>query len=204
MHQQELDIYKKFEELGAAGEYADLYQSDPEKARMLSEHILWMKSIRHQRPHSSIPFKIGVYIRFFNQTKYDNYLSFHKKQFIDTIALCPAWTLVGFYVDNGSSSSPPYMENSENLSRLLNDCTEGKIDLIITQKVSNVSKDPQEISFCARMLASLPHPVGMYFISEDIYTLATYYLEDLRDEEFLPNTDANVIKTQKYGGLLDE
>ena len=65
----------------------------------------------------------------------------------------------------------------------------GKVDLIITQKVSNVSKNPAEISFCARLLATQVHPVGIYFISEDIFTLASYYLEDLRDIEFFPSPD---------------
>ena len=70
---------------------------------------------------------------------------------------------------------------------------DGKVDLIITQKVSNVSRIPEEISLCARMLAAQPHPVGIYFISEDIFTLASYYLADLRDKEFMPSEDWKVL-----------
>ena len=62
----------------------------------------------------------------------------------------------------------------------------GKVDLIVTQKVSNVSSDWKEMSFIARMLAAQEHPVGIYFISEDIFTLASYYQPDLRDMGLLP------------------
>ena len=130
--------------------------------------------------------------RIRHQTKSDNYLSYHKKQFLDSVALCPKWEFVDFYVDNGAST--PYMENAPEWCRLLEDCMEGKVDLIITQKVSNVSKSSEEISFCARMLAAQPHPVGIYFISEDIFTLASYYLTDLRDMEFMPTPDWKVLQ----------
>ena len=39
----------------------------------------------------------------------------------------------------------------------------------------------------SRYLATLPHPVGIYFISEDIFTLASYYQEDMRDTDFFPD-----------------
>ena len=133
----------------------------------------------------SKPYKVGIYIRYFNQTKYENYLDFHKKGFVDTLALCPKWELVDFYIDEGSTA--PNMENAPEWCRLLQDCLDGKVDLIITQKVSNVTKKPQEITIMSRLLATLPHPVGIYFISEDIFTLASYYQEDMRDIDFFPD-----------------
>ena len=42
------------------------------------------------------------------------------------------------------------------------------------------------MAFIARMLAAQEHPVGIYFISEDIFTLASYYQTDLRDSGLLP------------------
>ena len=79
------------------------------------------------------------------------------------------------------------MENAPEWCRLLQDCLDGKVDLIITQKVSNVTKKPQEITIMSRFLATLQHPVGIYFISEDIFTLASYYQEDMRDTDFFPD-----------------
>jgi len=164
---------------------------DPEsllgQTQQIARHKIWLQTLRLERPSTKRPFKVGVYIRYFNQTKYSDYLSNHKKQFEDTIALCPAWKLVGFYVDSGST--PPNMESAPQWGRLLQDCVEGKVDLIITQKVSNVSKKSHEISLCARLLARQTPPVGIYFISEDIFTLASYYLADMRDIDFLPTPD---------------
>ena len=183
----EIDVFSKLEEITAVTQFGEVFGDDTEKAKQIADHKNWLRNIRHERPNVTHPFKVGVYIRYFNQTKYENYLSYHKKQFQDSIALCPKWEFVDFYVDNGAS--PPYMENAPAWSSLMEDCMSGKVDLIITQKVSNVSKNPAEISFCARLLATQVHPVGIYFISEDIFTLASYYLEDLRDIEFFPSPD---------------
>ena len=94
-------------------------------------------------------------------------------------------------IDNGSTA--PYMENSTAWSELLSDCDAGKVDLIITQKVSNVSRDAQEMAICARMLAARKPPVGIYFISEDLYTLASYYRDDLREPCFFPTPDWKIL-----------
>ena len=131
----------------------------------------------------------AVYIRYFNQTKHEDYLSYHKQQFLDTIGLCPNWEFLGFYIDEGGTA--PNMENAKEWTRLLQDCFDGKVDLIITQKVSNVSKKQSEITFCARILAA--HQVGIYFISEDIFTLASYYQDDLKDPFFYPSPDWQLL-----------
>lgn len=158
-------------------------KENPMKA-ILARHCLWLDSIPHEYPMPYTPYKIGVYIRYFNQTKYENYLEKHIQQYMDDIALCPRWTLVDFYVDEGSTA--PHMEYSKEWCRLLEDCLTEKVDLIVTQKVSNVSSDWKEMAFIARMLAAQEHPVGIYFISEDIFTLASYYQSDLRDRGLLP------------------
>lgn len=155
-----------------------------EQQTRISEHRAWLNSIKHEVPLPKHHFKVAIYIRYFNQTRYDDYLAYHKQQFSETIALCPNWEFIGFYVDDGATA--PNMETAQEWSRLLNDCYTGKVDLIITQKASNISKKITELSFCARILASLDKPVGVYFISEDIYTLASYYQSDLRDPYFLP------------------
>lgn len=170
---------------------SELLSDDAETAERINKHRAWLQKIRHERPATSQHFKVGVYIRYFNQTKYENYLAYHKKQFVDTLALCPNWEFVGFYIDKGSST--PNMENAAEWSRLLEDSLNGKVDLIITQKVSNVSKKAYEMAFCARILAAQKHPVGIYFISEDIYTLASYYQYDLHDDEFFPSPDWTLL-----------
>lgn len=199
----ELEVFHKLGEIGTVTQSGEVFGTDSEKAKLIAAHKIWLQSIRHERPGTNKPFKVGVYIRYFNQTRYDNYLSYHKKQFSDSVALCPKWELVDFYIDNGSST--PYMENSPEWCRLMEDCFSGKVDLILTQKVSNVSKDYQEMTFCAKMLAAQPYPIGIYFISEDIYTLASYYLKDLRDPEFLPSPDWQVLPDDTVsGGMIHD
>ena len=183
----ELELYNKLNEITETADYSLIFENDDERARQIAEHRSWLRSIRHERPQPAIPYKVGIYIRYFNQTKYDNYLSYHKKQFTDTVALCPNWTLVDFYIDEGSTA--PNIESAPELRRLIEDCFDGKVDLIITQKVSNMSKKTAEITLLSRILAAQKHPVGIYFISEDIFTLASYYQDDLHDPEFFPTQD---------------
>ena len=158
-------------------------KENPRK-KQLARHMLWLDSLQHEYPMPYHPFKVGVYIRYYNQTRHEDYLDKHIQQFKDDIALCKNWTLVGFYVDRGMTA--PRMESSKEWCRLLADCMSGKVDLIVTQKVSNVSNDADELSVVARILAAQKHPVGMYFISEDIFTLASYYLQDMFDFNMLP------------------
>ena len=164
----------------------DLCLGENTVSPLVAQHRQWLKTIRHETPNPKIPFKVAVYIRFFNQTKYgdEEYLERNKEVFRATLAQYPMWEFVGFYIDNGSTA--PYMENSTAWSELLSDCDDGKVDLIITQKVSNVSSDWKEMAFMVRMLAAQEHPIGIYFISEDIFTLASYYQSDLRDTGLLP------------------
>lgn len=187
----ELDVYAKMSEIVETPQFSLIFGDASEQSQKVLAHREWLKGIRHERPNTEVPFKVGIYIRYFNQTRYENYLSFHKKQFEDTVALCPKWTLVDFYIDEGSSA--PNMETAPAWSRLLDDCISGKVDLIITQKVSNVSKRPFEVTLCSRLLAAQTPPVGIYFISEDIFTLASYYQDDLRDPFFMPTPDWEVL-----------
>ena len=142
---EEIDVIQKLSTV-----FGSLMQpdKDPEFVEKLNRHKQWLATIRHEHPSPQRNFKVGVYIRYFNQTKYEDYLKYHIKQFEDTIALCPKWTLVDFYIDEGSVA--PRMESAKEWCRLLEDCLNGKVDLIITQKVSNVSRSPEEIAFVSR------------------------------------------------------
>lgn len=200
------DLVKKSEDTAVEvlPSFDFLFETESKLQGRLAEHRAWLKTIKHERPMPSHPFKVAVYIRYFNQTKYEDYLQHHKQQFLDTLSLCPNWEFIGFYIDEGSSA--PNMETAEAWSQLLDDCYAGKADLIITQKASNVSKKQSEITFCSRLLAALEHPVGIYFISEDIYTLASYYMEDLRDPFFYPSDDWKLLPDDdsQLRGLLHD
>lgn len=194
----EIDIVNKFNEIARTPQYAMSLGDDSEHGQKIAQVKMWLQTIRHECPSPAKHYKIGIYIRYFNQTKYDNYLTFHKNQYLDTIALCPNWELVDFYIDEGSVA--PNMESAPEWCRLLQDAMDGKVDLIITQKVSNVSKKMQEIIFCSRILAAHNPPIGIYFISEDIFTLASYFQNDLRDTCFFPSPDWKLLPDEPDEG----
>lgn len=184
----EIDVFNRFGEIAEQMQMPIPMGNSSEATRKITEHKNWLKSIRRERPSPSTEYNVGIYIRYFNQTKYDNYLFYHKKQFDDTLALCPKWKLVDYYIDDGSSA--PNIESAPELCRLIDDCYSNKVNLIITQKISNMSKKPQEIALLSRLLAAnTKNPVGIYFVSEDLFTFASYYMEDLKDEFFLPAPD---------------
>lgn len=186
----EIDVFDRLGSISVP-QFALTFAEDEERSIKLAEHKAWLQKIRHERPSTTVPYKVGVYIRYYNQTKYENYIAFHKKEFADTIALCPKWELVDYYIDSGQSA--PNMETAKEWSRLLCDAMDGKVNLILTQKISNVSKKIKEVTFCARILAAQDPPIGMYFISEDLFTLATYYQNDLHDTYFLPQETAEML-----------
>ena len=201
----ELELATKFNEIAKTTQVMFVADDASDRAKKIAQHKAWFHSIRHELPNPAKQYKVGIYIRYFNQTRYEDYLAFHKQQFIDTINLCPNWELVDFYIDEGASA--PNMESAPEWSRLLNDAMDGKVDLIITQKVSNVSKKMHEVTLCARLLAAQEKPIGIYFISEDIFTLASYYLNDLKDTFFLPpNPPAELPEgtPPKPKGLLND
>ena len=101
----DIDVFQRMSEIAATPQFAMVFGDDNELTRKVVEHREWLKSIRHERPSPEIPFKVGIYIRYFNQTRYENYLEFHKKQFEDTIALCPNWTLRYRSSATGTTSS---------------------------------------------------------------------------------------------------
>lgn len=206
---EELNVLNQLNNLETIPDFSVPFTGDYALDQRIVEHKAWLKSIRHEQPNPKKHFRVGIYIRYFNQTKHDNYLDFHVHQYKDTMALLPNWELVDFYIDEGASA--PNMESAKEWCRLLNDCFAGKVDLIITQKVSNVSKKHYEISLLARMLAALDRPVGIYFVSENIYTLASYYLHDNKDTAFFPSPDwqqlpddAVEAKPLFLGGSVDD
>ena len=187
----ELEVFNKLAEAEAIPDFSVPFTGNYELDQKIVEHKAWLKSIRHEQPSPKHHYRVGIYIRYFNQTKHDNYLDYHVRQYQDTMALLPNWELVDFYIDEGATA--PNMESAREWCRLLNDCFAGKVDLIITQKVSNVSRKHYEITILARMLAALEKPVGIYFVSENIFTLASYYQHDNHDTEFFPSEEWELL-----------
>ena len=159
-------------------------EKEIEKADRLAEYRASMLTRKRERPDPNRHLRVAVYIRYFNTTEHENYLDIIKSRYDAVFSVCKNWEFAGFYVDEGATA--PVMERAEAWGQLLCDCMDNKIDLIVTKKISDVSKIISEMTICARLLASLEHPVAIYFESNDVFTGASYFQNDLRDKDFLP------------------
>ena len=71
-----------------------------------------------------------------------------------------------------------------------------------SSRTKPVSKKMHEVQFCTRILAALEKPIGIYFVSEDIYSLSSYFLEDLRDLSFFPTHEWQILPDDEQEARL--
>ena len=70
----EIDVYQKMNEIVETPQFSLIFGDTSEQTQKIMAHREWLKGIRHERPNPEVPFKVGIYIRYFNQTKYENYV----------------------------------------------------------------------------------------------------------------------------------
>ena len=78
----EIDVFQKMGEVAGIQQVSFATPEEAARRRKIAAHRLWLNSIRHERPSTAQHYRIGIYIRYFNQTKYENYLDYHKKQIL--------------------------------------------------------------------------------------------------------------------------
>lgn len=86
-----------------------------------------------------------------------------------TIKENPAWDFAGIYADEGISATS--VEKRKEFLRMIEDCKEGKIDLIITKSVSRFARNLVDCISTIRLLKNLNPPVGIYFENDRLNTL---------------------------------
>lgn len=79
------------------------------------------------------------------------------------------WVLVDVYADEGISGTS--LEHREDFHRMIRDCNDGKIDLIITKSVSRFARNIVDCIKTVRELANGKYHIGVLFETEHIYTL---------------------------------
>ena len=92
-----------------------------------------------------------------------------KNYYEDLVQKNPHWILVDIYADEGISGTS--LNHRDAFKRMIHDCNEGKIDLIITKSVSRFARNIVDCIEQVRKLAALKPPVGVMFETERIYTL---------------------------------
>ena len=92
-----------------------------------------------------------------------------KNHYTDLINKHEGWNLVKIYADEGISGTS--LNHRDSFVQMIEDCKQGKIDLIVTKSVSRFARNTLDCLDYIRQLKNLPHPVGILFETENLYTL---------------------------------
>lgn len=89
------------------------------------------------------------------------YIKFVRKQ--------AQWKLMAMYSDEGITATST--EKRIGLLQMLEDAKAGKFDVIVVKNLSRLSRNLMDCMSIIYALRSLPNPVGIFFESENLYTL---------------------------------
>lgn len=92
-----------------------------------------------------------------------------KNHYEDLVNRRANWTLVDIYADEGISGTS--LQHRDNFIRMINDCQDGKIDLIVTKSVSRFARNIIDCIGYVRQLKAAEPPIGVFFETENIFTL---------------------------------
>ena len=92
-----------------------------------------------------------------------------KSTYTEMITQHPGWELAGIYADEGISGTS--FNHRDGMKQMIEDCKAGKIDMIITKSIARFARNIVDCLDTIEMLKSLPHPVGVQFETEHLYTL---------------------------------
>ncbi len=92
-----------------------------------------------------------------------------KNHYEDMIKNRANWELVGIYADEEISGTS--LQHRGNFIRMIDDCHAGKIDIIVTKSVSRFARNILDCIGYVRQLKSQDPPIGVFFESENIFTL---------------------------------
>ena len=92
-----------------------------------------------------------------------------KNHYEDMVNRRANWVLVDIYADEGISGTS--LQHRDSFLRMINDCRAGKIDLIVTKSVSRFARNIIDCIGYVRQLKAADPPIGVFFETENIFTL---------------------------------
>ena len=92
-----------------------------------------------------------------------------KNHYTDVVSRHEGWELSKIYADEGISGTS--LQHRDAFIQMIEDCKSGKIDLIITKSVSRFARNIIDCIGYIRSLAQMQPPIGVFFETENIYTL---------------------------------
>ena len=119
---------------------------------------------------SEVQKRVAVYARVStddpNQT---SSYELQKNHYEDMVSRRTNWELVDIYADEGISGTS--LQHRDNFLRMIKDCQDGKIDLIVTKSVSRFARNIIDCIGYVRQLKASDPPIGVFFETENIFTL---------------------------------
>lgn len=121
----------------------------------------------------------------------------------------PNWDLRHIYADEGISGTS--LKNRDEFNEMIAACRRGEYDLIVTKSVSRFARNLVDCISLIRMLKGLNPPVGVFFETDNLYTLGENtefmlsFLATFAQEESVKKSEAmNWSLTQRFkdGKLL--
>ena len=82
----------------------------------------------------------------------------------------PNWVLKHVYADEGISGTS--LKNRDDFNTMIEECRRGTYDLIVTKSVSRFARNLVDCISLIRMLKGLTPPVGVFFETDNLYTLS--------------------------------
>ena len=120
------------------------------------------------RKKESRKLRVAAYCRV--STDYEEQASSYQTQiehYTDLIEKNPDWTLAGIFADDGISATST--KHREQFNQMIQDCHDGKIDMIITKSISRFARNTVDCLNYIRELKTLHIPI--YFEKESINTM---------------------------------
>ncbi len=112
--------------------------------------------------------RVAAYCRV--STDYEEQASSYQTQiqhYTDVIEKNPDWVLAGIFADDGISATST--KHREQFNRMIQDCHDGKIDMIITKSISRFARNTVDCLNYIRELKTLNIPI--FFEKESINTM---------------------------------
>lgn len=133
---------------------------------------------------------VVIYVRVStDDPKQTSSFELQKNYYTDIVNRHEGWTLVNIYADEGISGTS--LNHRDAFLKMIEDCEEGNIDLIVVKSVSRFARNLVDCLFYVNKLRKMKHPVAVYFELEQIYTFNEDY------ESFLTQT-ANMAQEESH------
>lgn len=133
--------------------------------------VTFIPARKEVRPYdSSVRKRVVVYCRVSTDgLSQATSFELQKNYYLRYVRQRPDWKLMALYSDEGITATS--MEKRIGLLTMLDDARAGKFDMIIVKNLSRLNRNLKDCLSIVYELRKLPHPVGILFETENMFTL---------------------------------